>query len=709
MSSPHQRLATWLAPFFAITLTLGLALVPGAPSQAQDWLKDVNCKPSNPKAPILTATVVKPVEGKPNPWDSLPKAIDNMVKALEHCGDTSKETIINLPEDGTDVVFPDQIGTKNVGTIQINGSSAMPSYDFQDQTIEVNTPLVLVGNRLSPNSPTGHFIANTHIWIVMSEINAANDNAAIFAQPTKPSHGLMYIGQSTIRRAKVFGSSTHNSPIRLAFNEFFFSEGQKGPFIDLGYTKDVLATVMIEENTFNAGKATDIGPIIRLGRSNATIKYSVFNATKGNDNIGIELVSPSAKDGWTETDKVENIEIMKNDFVIDRAISNDQKDGKGVSEFGYIKASLNDFSESREILPIASTVHDHTETFLPCNHWGDKDKRKNVKANKESLTTYLDSFHMSKPVECKKDDGGVIEEPGTTYSGMHRLEGASRVETAVATSQDAFAKPTAGVIIARSDIHADSVSAGPLAAAEGMPILLTQTDSLHPATAAEIKRLLPKGGRAYIMGGPAAISQDAEQAIEALTGSTRRIAGPNRIATAVATAEYLAKNHTIDKVMVTDGGDWQAALIAGATAAQHKGAVLLTWGNKMADETKAFLDSHSSLETVAIGDQAAKLPGMKTTFAEHDPTDLSMAVVKAYFTDPKVAGFATTANFADALTGGAHIATKGGPLILIGETTPYAVTDWVKNTKSLKGLVIYGGSKRITAAQEQDLTTALAH
>lgn len=296
-----------------------------------------------------------------------------------------------------------------------------------------------------------------------------------------------------------------------------------------------------------------------------------------------------------------------------------------------------------------------------------------------------------------------------TPIGVGRIEGASRVETAIAAAQDLYPNPIAGVIVARADVFADSISAAPLAKAMGMPVLLTQSNELHPATAAELQRLLPEGGTAYLMGGEAALSLKAAQDIKAMVGKVERIAGENRAATAVETAKRLKAMGKLKRLIYADGTDWQPTLIAAPLAAHTEGAVLLTWGVELAPESQAFMMANLDLPETAIGTKAAVTSVKEASIAESDPTLLSLAVIDQFYPAPTAVGIATVDTFADALSGGAHIATLGGPIILVGQSTPPEVLDWIKKTKSLERVVMYGGDQRITPTQEAEFQTALKH
>ena len=96
-------------------------------------------------------------------------------------------------------------------------------------------------------------------------------------------------------------------------------------------------------------------------------------------------------------------------------------------------------------------------------------------------------------------------------------------------------------------------------------MLLTRTDTLEPDTIAELERLDPD--RIIILGGPVAISESTEAALEqyAGPGGVDRIAGATRFETAAKIAEQLpAKAADAD---LLDGKDSSAFLGAGDKAA----------------------------------------------------------------------------------------------------------------------------------------------
>ena len=118
-------------------------------------------------------------------------------------------------------------------------------------------------------------------------------------------------------------------------------------------------------------------------------------------------------------------------------------------------------------------------------------------------------------------------------SAVKRLGGTNRVKTSIAVSQEAY-KSAGSVILAGTGGEIDALTGTLLASDKDAPLLLVDTANIKEVNA-EIKRL--GATKAYIIGGPLAVSEDLEAAIDV---DTERIAGGNRYSTAAAVARNLA-------------------------------------------------------------------------------------------------------------------------------------------------------------------------
>jgi putative cell wall-binding protein len=161
-----------------------------------------------------------------------------------------------------------------------------------------------------------------------------------------------------------------------------------------------------------------------------------------------------------------------------------------------------------------------------------------------------------------------------TTEGVYRTGGVDRYATAAAVSATAFptGAPVAYLVSGRT--FADAVSAGPAAARDGGPVLLTEPASLSPATAAELARLAP--ARVVIVGGVGAVFAEVEAAVRGVLPAAvvERLAGADRYATSAAVSATFAPGAAA--VFLAIGTNFPDALAGGAAAGALGGPMILT-------------------------------------------------------------------------------------------------------------------------------------
>lgn len=326
--------------------------------------------------------------------------------------------------------------------------------------------------------------------------------------------------------------------------------------------------------------------------------------------------------------------------------------------------------------------------------------------------------------------------------GVDRYDGTTRYGTGIAVSRAAFpASGSAGaVVLARGDMFADALAGIPLAKYKNAPLLLTPggagVQALDSNVEAEITRVLPrdKSHTVYILGGTGAISQTIENYIGSTLGyNVVRLHGDTRYQTALAIAEDPRGLNNPTHVVVARGDDFADALAAGpyASNADKDGngtpaAIVLSDGPTGAASidpaTAAFIESRfaadpgtGAYQTVtAIGGGAhsavEKLPGAYAPgnhfWGIWGPDRWSTATdvasegwgVNGQGSHSSVEGLATGMSFPDALTGGAYMALKNGPLLLTETSTlstaPSALVR--SGTNSLIDVAAFGGTSVLT-------------
>lgn len=203
---------------------------------------------------------------------------------------------------------------------------------------------------------------------------------------------------------------------------------------------------------------------------------------------------------------------------------------------------------------------------------------------------------VSQAVESQLDDLGIP---------WRRRAGASRVDTAVQVAAELLEQPGAPrtVMLARafpsdgapeSQAYVDTLASGALAADRGIPVLLTPGEALAPSvadliTTHEIQEVV-------IVGGTAAIGPTVEAALVDLGVSVRRLAGPNRYATATAVAAergHVTADSADGVVLVDSDGayGWVAGLVSAGRSARLDAPVVLATDRDVPPDSASWMRS----------------------------------------------------------------------------------------------------------------------
>lgn len=175
---------------------------------------------------------------------------------------------------------------------------------------------------------------------------------------------------------------------------------------------------------------------------------------------------------------------------------------------------------------------------------------------------------------------------------VDRVAGASRVETA-SDIADRYTGTDQPVLLARADDWADAITVGAFAAARRAPVLLTQTDALHPA--AEESLGLRPGQEVLVLGGTAALSDAVQQEVAVLGHPVRRVQGASRVETSVAIArEAWGRTATApgDGFAFADTyapQGWQPTLLAAQLSSRAPTPVLVAGGEDLHPAVAAYL------------------------------------------------------------------------------------------------------------------------
>ncbi len=264
-----------------------------------------------------------------------------------------------------------------------------------------------------------------------------------------------------------------------------------------------------------------------------------------------------------------------------------------------------------------------------------------------------------------------------------RLSGANRYETAIAISRYAFpgSSPNVPVVyIANGANFPDALSAGPAAAAEGGPLLLTEGGSLPSAVRSELNRLNPD--TIVIVGGSSVVSGSVANALGNYANSVVRLGGANRYETSRLIAQRgISRGFftTGQQVWVATGANYADALSAGAAAASAGVPILLVNGTASGIDsaTRSFLASslRPSVARIAGGTSVVSngvknaidaVSGVSTArYGGANRYATSLLINEFAHPDSAPEAFLTFgANFPDALAGGVAAGIIDGPMYI---------------------------------------------
>ncbi|TYS17676.1 DUF5011 domain-containing protein [Rossellomorea vietnamensis] len=183
---------------------------------------------------------------------------------------------------------------------------------------------------------------------------------------------------------------------------------------------------------------------------------------------------------------------------------------------------------------------------------------------------------------------------GIDKDNIDRLSGKDRYETnlAIVTELKELGFEGNGVFLATGANYADALSAGSIAGAEGMPIVLTNGTDLSKEAEAILK-----GEDVYAAGGTAAITDSVIKEAKAVSKSVKRLSGSDRYATLVELLKEF--NVTTDKIFVASGKNYPDALSATPFVNQNDGLLLLVNPDSLPEEVKNFLTKYANTTYVS--------------------------------------------------------------------------------------------------------------
>lgn len=260
-----------------------------------------------------------------------------------------------------------------------------------------------------------------------------------------------------------------------------------------------------------------------------------------------------------------------------------------------------------------------------------------------------------------------------TDTGVSRLSGEDRYETAVAVSHENFLPDSPVVYIASGGGFADALAGAPAAGIDRAPVLLVPSGGIPASVAQELTRLRPAD--IVVLGGPGAVSDNVVSQLGAYTvGTVSRMSGPDRYATSAEVSERSFRPG-VTTAYVASGVEYADALAGAPLAAANRAPVLLVQPGRITDEVAAELErldpqsitvlgGASAVRSSVLADLAEYTDGTVTRIAGDDRYLTAAAIAGQFGTDITSAYVASGQSYADALAAAPVAGAQGVPVFL---------------------------------------------
>lgn len=296
-------------------------------------------------------------------------------------------------------------------------------------------------------------------------------------------------------------------------------------------------------------------------------------------------------------------------------------------------------------------------------------------------------------------------------SGWNRLWGAIGLDTMEAISRRGW-NSSEWVVIATDREHYDALAANSLAGVLRCPVLLTNPNSLSDQTRREIQRLGAK--RAYICGGPNAVSRNVDGQIRAIgCGDVRRVYGAHQQETAMEIAKLVLSMQSNKTCIIATSTTYHDALSI-APYAYSFGVPIITCtngGNVIPEFSKSLLAASGMSNAVIVGGERAvsssavgqlKSIGISTVERLSGATafETSNEIAKwelSHGMELKAPGVATGDTYHDALAGAALCGANNSVLVVVNDGNRITLTDFISSHRQdISGGYVFGGSAAVS-------------
>ncbi|SDH45450.1 cell wall-binding repeat-containing protein [Desulfosporosinus hippei] len=302
-------------------------------------------------------------------------------------------------------------------------------------------------------------------------------------------------------------------------------------------------------------------------------------------------------------------------------------------------------------------------------------------------------------------------------SGVKRLAGVNRVDTALEIAKASYEGKVSNVVLATAENYPDALAGSVLAYKLKAPILLVgSTETDQEKVLDYLKKNLDSAGTVYILGGTAVVSSAMEAKVANIgCKNITRLGGTDQYETSVKITDSLEVKTGTPLVLVS-GENYPDALSISSTAGIMQAPILLVQKDRISEEVKQKIATIRPEKVYIIGLEGVVSAAVESDVAQItslDPANIiriggadryetSLAVAQYFNLGGQSVCIATGSNFPDALAGSVYAANFKAPILLVDGSLSDNQINYLKTLK-MTGATLFGGEAVITKDIEEQL------
>lgn len=308
-------------------------------------------------------------------------------------------------------------------------------------------------------------------------------------------------------------------------------------------------------------------------------------------------------------------------------------------------------------------------------------------------------------VQGVKEQNSLNQSMSNAVSGWQRIYGQHHFDTMLQVSQAGWASSD-HLVIATDSTYWDALAANSLAGALQCPVLLTSKTKLSSQALHEIKRL--GATKAYICGGPIAISSQVDDQIKRASCDVQRVYGQDQQGTSLEIAKLVHSIRPASGVIIATSWKFQDALSIAPYSYKNAMPVLIcdAGSNTLSSGILSFIKSIKASTGLIVGGPVAVSSSVEGQLKSSGVASVERVYGRTeYETSEAIArwcighgmgtsspGLATGMTFYDALTGAGLCGKNNSVLLVASNYNRICLTGFISEQRSqIAGGYVFGG------------------